>query len=146
VSKHPKSCSKLRLLYFPFRGQKNPSAEHRFLPGISDSSFRGAKFINFAPIVNRLFSQPFAFTASRRADESISIKTSCKTFFNYFLMPRNNRPKAHEIRLIPIRAPSIHLHPNPNNAPAHAKKSSELLHETVFRSPPRRPKYFLKTK
>jgi hypothetical protein len=83
VSKHPKSCSKSNPLYFPFRGQKNPSAEHRFLLGISDSSFEGAKFINLAPIVNRLFSQP---NASRRADKSISIETSCKSFFDYFLM------------------------------------------------------------
>jgi hypothetical protein len=43
VSKHQKSRSKLDLFYFPFRGQKNPSAEHHFLPGISDSSSRAQK-------------------------------------------------------------------------------------------------------
>ena len=143
MSKHPKFCSKLFQLYFPFRGQKNPSAEHRFLLGISDSSFRGAKLTNFAPVVNRLFSQP---SASRRADKSINIETSCKSFFNYFSMPPNNQPKANEIRLIPVPARSIHSRPSPDNDPVRAKKSSAPLHENVFREFPQRPKCFPETK
>ena len=143
MSKHPKSCSKLIQLYFPFRGQKNPSAEHRFLLGISDSSFRGAKLTNFAPVVNRLFSQP---NASRRADKSINIETSCKSFFNYFSMPSNNRSKARETRLIPVPARSIHPRPSPSNGPARAKKSSALLRENVSRSFRQSPKCSLKTK
>jgi hypothetical protein len=143
VSKHPKSSSKLIQLYFPFRGQKNPSAEHRFLLGISDSSFRGAKLTNFAPVVNRLFSRP---NASRRADKSINIETSCKSFFNYFSMPPNNQPKAHETRLIPIPARSIHPRPSRDNGPTRVKKSSAPLHENVSRSFPQRPKCSPETK
>jgi hypothetical protein len=147
VSKHPKFCSKTRTLCFPFRGQKNPSAEHHSLLGVSDSSFRGTNFISFAPIVKQAFQPaPSHFTASRTADESISNKVSCKSFFNYFLTPENNHRKAHEIRLIPIPAQSIRLHPNPNNVQARAKKLSALLHENVSHSFPRRPKCFPKIK
>jgi hypothetical protein len=146
VSKHPKFCSKLQRLRFPFRGQKNPSAEHH-LYSASQIRVSGARNLPTSHRLSTGFSaSPFANIASRTADESISIKTSCKSFFNYFLMPLKNHPKAHEIRLIPIRAPSNHLRPTLNNDPARAKKSSALLHENVSHPFPQRPKCFPETK
>jgi hypothetical protein len=45
------------LAFSPFRGQKTRAPNYCFQLGISDSSFKGAKFIRLAPVVNRLFGQ-----------------------------------------------------------------------------------------
>jgi hypothetical protein len=67
VSKHPKSHSKPDRFYFPFRGQKKPSAEHRFLLGVSDSSFKGAQIIKSAPLVNWVLPAACFLSRSKRA-------------------------------------------------------------------------------
>jgi hypothetical protein len=143
VSKHPKSCIVTRLSP-PTLGTKKPERRKLHSLGISDSSFEGAKTNKPAPLVNRLFSQPACFTASRTADKSISPSPSCKSFFNYFWTPYKNDPKAHQIRPVPTRVPSIHPHSNPNNARPHAEMVRALPRE--IRSYPLHPssKHFLK--
>ena len=144
MSKHLKIQTNTRLS-LPILGTKKPERRTLHLLGISDSSFGGAKTNQ----PTRTACQP-AFSAnpfaSRTADESISIKTSCKSFFNYFSTLRKNDSKAHEIRFIPIRARSIHPHQNPNNAPVHVKKLSSLLSETLVHPFQRRSRCFPETK
>jgi hypothetical protein len=71
------------LPFFPFRGQKTRAPNYCFQPGISDSSFEGAKTIRLAPVVNRLF-RP---VIPRHAEDFLkftSARQSRKRIFNYF--------------------------------------------------------------
>ena len=142
MSKHLKIILITRPVLFPILGTKKPERRTSLTTRHLRFEFEGAKFINLAPFVNWPFSHPIA---SRRADESISNETSCKSFFNYFSTLLKNRLKPHEIRLIPIPALSIHPRPSPNNVPTRVKKSSSPLHENVSGSFPQRPRCFPET-
>jgi hypothetical protein len=67
VSKHQKTYPKPAITSVPFRGQKNPSAEHRFLLGISDSSFEGTQNIKHAPFVNWLLPAACLLSRNKRS-------------------------------------------------------------------------------
>jgi hypothetical protein len=64
---HPKIDRHFALAFSPFRGQKTRAPNYYFQPGISDSSFEGAKLIRLAPVVNRLFGQSLLSPRERLA-------------------------------------------------------------------------------
>ncbi|HSY10347.1 MAG TPA: hypothetical protein VK840_05475, partial [Candidatus Dormibacteraeota bacterium] len=95
-AKHPKSYSKPDPLYFPFRGQKNPSAEHRFLLGVSDSSLRARNLSTSHQLSTGFSANPM----HRAGQTNLSVsKHHARVFFNYSLMPQNN----HQIAEKPMK-------------------------------------------
>ena len=145
VTKHPKSCQN-PTVFVSHSGDKKTRAPNRyFQPGISDSSFEGAKTIRPAPIVNRLFASSF-LPQRGRLTRTYQRPPKLQEVFSLFLCCPIRSPFNPAVYcVIPSRARSIHPRPNPGNGQAHVEKSSAFPHEKPFLSHRRGPKDFPET-